>query len=56
MKQKLNKKLGYLNNQEINNKNEAKEKFIKLNFNPNNLPFFDIQDPIGHCKNNNKIN
>ena len=40
----------------INIKNEAKEKFIKLNFNPNNLPFFDIQEPTGHCKNNNKIN
>ena len=40
----------------MNNKREAKEKFIKLNFKPNNLPFFDIQDPIGHCKNNNKIN
>ena len=40
----------------MNNKNEAKEKFIKLNFKPNNLSFLDIQEPTGHCKNNNKIN
>jgi len=38
----------------INNKKEAKEKFIKLNFKPYNLPFLDIQEPTGHCKNNNK--
>ena len=33
---------------EINNKIEAKEKLIKLNFRPNNFPFFDIHEPIGH--------
>ena len=33
---------------EINNKREAKEKLIKLNFKPNNFPFFDIHEPIGH--------
>ena len=33
---------------EINNKSEAKEKLSKLNFNPNNLPFVDIHEPIGH--------
>jgi len=43
-------------NIEINIKKEAKEKFIKLNFKPYNLPFLDIQEPTGHCKNNNKIN
>ena len=40
----------------MNRRNVAREKFTKLNFNPNNLPFFDIHEPIGHCKNNNKIN
>ena len=34
----------------------AKAKLIKLNFKPNNFPFFDIHEPIGHCKISNKIN
>ena len=37
-------------------KSDAKAKLIKLNFKPYNFPFFDIHEPIGHCKNSNKIN
>ena len=40
----------------MNKKNEAIQKLIRLNFRPNNLPFFEIHEPTGHCKKNNKIN
>ena len=40
----------------MNNNNEAKEKFNRLNFNPNNLPFFEIHEPTGHCNRSNRSN